>query len=154
MSDRSPTEAAVRLWPDQDAAGFHFFDFLHARGSPRQALFYSGLFWPEFIEREDMVFLEGTIEDESDRQRLLEALHRYGDRTKTEQSFNTVEIPSLFGRRSTETTDEEDEYLANRICTMWTARLRELFPDRKFFVEVLPADESGGEISIRFYQRT
>lgn len=153
MSSRGPMEAASRLWPEQDATGFHYFDFLHARGSPRQALFYSGLFWPQFVEFDGMVFLEGTIEDESDRQRVQEAVHHYkGDRMKTEQSFNTIEIPSLFGGRATETTEEEDELLASQICAMWTARLRELFPHRVFSVEVVPADETG-EIAVRFYQR-
>ena len=153
MSRRGPIEAASRLWPEQDATGFQYFDFLHARGSPRQALFYSGLFWPQFVEFDGMVFLEGTIEDESDRQRVRDAVHRYeGDRVKTEQSFNTMEIPSLFGGRATETTEEEDEFLASQICAMWTARLRELFPSRVFSVEVVPADETG-EIAVRFYQR-
>lgn len=146
-------EAASRLWPEQDATGFHYFDFLHARGSPRHALFYSGLFWPQFVEFNDMVFLEGAIEDESDRQRVREAVHLYeGDRVKTEQSFNTIEIPSLFGGRATETMNEEDEFLASQICAMWTARLRELFPSRVFSVEVVPPDEAG-EIAVRFYQR-
>jgi hypothetical protein len=35
---------------------------------------------------------------------------------------------------------------------MWTARLRELFPNRAFSVEVVPASETG-EIAVRFYQR-
>lgn len=155
MSDRGPMEAATRLWPEQEATGFHYFDFLHARGSPRQALFYSGLFWPRFVELEGMVFLEGTVEDESDRQRVLEALRRNGGhRARTEQSFNSVEIPSLFGGRAGETTEEEDELLAFQICAMWSARLRGLFPDRDFCVEVQPANEGGGEIAVRFYQRT
>jgi hypothetical protein len=145
--------AASRLWPEQDATGFHYFDFLHACGSPLHALFYSGLFWPQFIEFEGMIFLEGTIEDESDRQRVREAFRQYGgDRTKTEQSFNSVEVPSLFGGRAAETTEREDEFLASRICAMWTARLRELFPDRRFVVEMQRADETGGEIAVRFYQ--
>jgi len=154
LSNRGPLEAASRLWPEQDATGFHYFDFLHARGSPRQALFYSGLFWPQFVELEGMVFLEGTIEDESDRQRVRDALRRYGgNRVQTEQSINTVEIPPLFGGRAGETTDGEDAFLASLICATWAARLRELFPDRAFAVEMVPADETG-EIAVRFYQRT
>ncbi|HEY8210551.1 MAG TPA: hypothetical protein VIG99_23875, partial [Myxococcaceae bacterium] len=77
LSSRGPIEAASRLWPEQDATGFDYFDFLHARGSPRQALFYSGLFWPQFVEFDGMVFLEGTIEDEPERQRVQEALRRF-----------------------------------------------------------------------------
>jgi hypothetical protein len=153
MSRKSLIDAVSRLWPDQDASGFNYFDFLHARGSPQQALFYSGLFCPQFMEFDGMVFLEETIEDPSDQQRVREALRRYdGDQVRTEQSFNTVELPSLFGGRAMETTDEEDEILASQICATWRARLGELFPMRAFSVEVVPADGTG-EIAVRFYQR-
>jgi hypothetical protein len=156
LNDRSPIEAAKKLWPDQNATGFDYSDFLHARGSPRHALFYSGLFWPEFVEFEGMVFLEQTIEDEADRQRVLETLQRHGgDQGKTEQAFNTIEVPPLFGRRADETTNSEDESLALRLSAMWSARLREAFPARAFTVEVLPADESTGEdTAVRFYQHS
>lgn len=152
MSERGPIIAATRLWPEQDATGFGYFDFLHACGSPREALFYSELFWPRFEEYNDMIFLDGTIEDETDAQGVQEALIKYeGDRMKTEQAFNTIEIPWLFGGHAGETTDEEDVFLASRICEMWAVRLRELFPDRKFKVEVVPANQTE-EISVRFYQ--
>ncbi len=154
MTSRGAMEAASRLWPEQDATGFHYFDFLHAHGSPRQALFYSGLFWPQFVEFDGMIFLEGALEDESDRERVREALRLYGgDQAKTEQSFNTIEVPSLFGGRAAETTTEEDNQLASLVCAMWTARLQQLFPGRVFSVEVAhPSDDE--EVAVRFYQRS
>ncbi len=42
-----------------------------------------------FVEIEGMVFMEGTIENEEDRQRLVHALEEYdNNRTLTEQAFN------------------------------------------------------------------
>jgi hypothetical protein len=135
----------------QDTSGFNFFDFLHAYGSPLDALFYSRLFWPEFVEIDGMVFLKETIEDDDDKARLNEALKRYeGDKTKTEKSFNIAEIPSLFGKNLAETTDEEDLVLAERLAEMWEHRLRIIYPDRKFAVKILSAEETGGEIGISF----
>ncbi|MBX3185007.1 MAG: hypothetical protein KF915_20460 [Polyangiaceae bacterium] len=119
MSEFGPIIAATRLWPEQDATGFGYFDFLHACSALRQALFYSGLFWPRFEEHYDMIFLEGTIEDESDKQRVQDALIKYeGSRMITEQDFNTIEIPWLFGGYASETTDEEEAFLASQICAL------------------------------------
>ena len=145
---------AKRLWPDVDATGLDYFDFLNACGSPRLALFYSRLFWPEFVDFQDMTFLDGTVDDDSGRTRVLEALATYeGDRAETERSFNNVEIPSLFGRLSGESTDDEDTQLAEQICSMWGARLRQLFPDRAYVVEVQPATDEGDEIAVMFYRK-
>lgn len=136
----------------QDSSGFNFFDFLHAHGSPLDALFYSRLFWPEFVEINGMVFLKETIEDDDDRGRLDEALERYdGDKTKTEQSFNLTEIPSLFGKNLAETSDEEDLVLAERLAEMWQHRLQIIYPNRKFTVQLLSAEETGGEAGVIFY---
>lgn len=48
--------AFQRKYKDHDSIGFNYFDFLHAQGSPFNALFYSQLFWPEFVEVDGMVF--------------------------------------------------------------------------------------------------
>jgi hypothetical protein len=153
MSEEGPITAAARLWPAQDATGFTYFDFLYACGSPLEALFYSELFWPRFVEVDDMVFLESSVEDESDRLRVREALYHYGgDRERTEKSFNTVEVGELFGKRAGEVTPGEEEALARRLCIFWSARLRESFPQRQFCVELLPADETA-EVAVCFYQR-
>jgi len=136
----------------EDTSGFNYFDFLHAKGRPLDALFYSRLFWPEFVEINGMIFLKETIVDDDDKNRLVEALEHYdGNKTKTEQSFNLTEIPSLFGKNLAETTDEEDMVLAERLAEMWQHRLKMIYPDRKFMVQVLSAKETGDEVGIVFY---
>jgi hypothetical protein len=141
--------------PDIDPMGFDIRDILHAFGSPLDALMYSTLFCPEFVEINGMVFLKGTIEDETDQQRLAETFEQCGkDYSATEQSFNLVEVPSdLFGRRAGETTEEEDHWLAERLAEMWCARLHLVYPQRKFVVEVLEPEDTGGEVGIIFYQK-
>ena len=126
--------------------------FLQAQGSPFNALFYSQLFWPEFVEIDGMVFLQDSIEDSEDRKRLNEALVRYkGNKTKAEQAFNLVELPSLFGKNISETTDEEDAFLADRLTEMWRCKLALVFPNREFLVKTVSAKETGGEITIMFH---
>ena len=135
-----------------DTTRFNYFDFLHAHGSPLDALFYSRLFWPEFVEIKEMVFLKETIEDDDDRSRLDRALEHYdGDKTKTEQSFNLTEIPYLFGKNISETNFEEDLMLTERLAEMWRHRLQMIYPERNFIVQILSAEDTGDEISIIFY---
>ena len=136
---------------NKDTSGFNFFDFLHIQGSPLDALFYSRLFWPKFIEINGMVFLKETVEDD-DKGRLYETLQYYnGDKTETEKSYNLIEVPSLFGKNLDETSDDEDFILANRLAEMWYQRLQTVFPDRNFTVKILSAEETGGEVGVIFY---
>lgn len=135
-----------------DTTRFNYFDFLHAHGSPLDALFYSRLFWPEFVEIKEMVFLKETIEDDDDKNHLDKVLEHYdGDKTKTEQSFNLTEIPYLFGKNVAETTAEEDLMLTERLAKMWRYRLQMIYPERKFIVRILSAEDTGDEIGIIFY---
>ena len=142
------------LYIEQDTTNFNVLDYVYAFGSPLQALMYSKLFWPEFIEIEDMVFLKDRMEDEDDRRAVLKVLEQHeGNRSKTEQAFNLFEIPQdMFGKKMGETTEEEDRYLAEILVEMWQCRLQMLFPNRSFKVMLLTAEETGGEIGILFYQ--
>jgi len=142
------------LYTEQDTTNFNVLDYVYAFGSPLQALMYSKLFWPEFIEIEDMVFLKDRMEDEDDRRAVLKVLEQHeGNRSKTEQAFNLFEIPQdMFGKKMGETTEEEDRYLAEILVEMWQCRLQMLFPNRSFKVMLLTAEETGGEIGILFYQ--
>lgn len=136
-----------------DCTGFSYFDFLHAQGSPSDALFYSRLFWPEFVEIEDMIFMEGTIENAEDRVRLKSAYEKYEhDKTATEQDFNFVEVAYLFGRNLSEISEAEYLLLAERLAEMWRCRLHKVFPERKFSVEIVePPDNAGEDIGIVFH---
>ena len=154
MKDEELIKRLRVMCPNRDTTGFNLFDTLHAEGSGLYALLYCRLFWPEFVEIDNMVFLKETFEDEDDLRRLTEAFERYGrDPRKTEQSFNLVEIPSLFGRRMGETIDEEDHWLAERLAEMWSYRLQLLYPHRRFIVEVLEPEQTGGEVAVIFYQQ-
>ncbi len=146
----SKLRAAYR---EHNTKGYNTSDFVHAFGSGREALMYAQLFWPEFVEYNGMVFLKSAVENDDDKRRLEEALKRYGrDLVKTEQSFNLVEVPYLFGRRMGETDEEEYGWLAEILCEIWRCRLRTLFPGRSFKVEVLELGQGDREPALIFYQ--
>ncbi len=54
-----------------------------------------------------------------------------------------------------ETTDEQIDWVEERLSEMWAARLSALYPDRRFKVEVvdLNPDEPEGDTGITFYGR-
>ena len=45
----------TRLHADQNTKNFNAYDFISAFGSPLEAVMYSKLFWPDFIEIKGMV---------------------------------------------------------------------------------------------------
>lgn len=138
-----------------DTANFGVSDFLAAFGSPVDAVMYLRLFWPEFIRFKGMVFRQEALEDEDDRRRVREALRRYaGDKTRTERSFNLVEVPcGLFSRGAAESSDEVDRFLVEKLVELWKCRLAVKFPEQEFVVEAVPPEENAGERGVTFYTR-
>src|SRR5262249_48637827 len=98
------------LYAEEDTTNFNVLDYVYALVLTLQVLMYSKLFWTEFIEMEDMVFLKDRMENGDDRSAVLKALEQHeGNRRKTEQAFNLFEIPpDIFGKKMGETTEEED----------------------------------------------
>lgn len=148
-------DALQSKYAGHDTANFGISDFLAAFGSPVDAVMYLRLFWPEFIRFEGMVFRQETVEDEDDRRRVREALIRYaGDKTRTEQSFNLIEVPcGVFSRGAAESGDELDRFLAEKLVELWKCRLALAFPEQEFIVEAVPPEENAGERGVTFYTR-
>jgi hypothetical protein len=136
-----------------DTTNFDVFDYLHAFGSPLEAMLYARLFWPDFSELDGMVFLAETIADEADRRRVRAAVKQGdGDLEAVEQSFNLVEVGALFGARAGETTVEQDRRLAATLQRTWSCRLQESFPGRDFEVQVVDADGDGVSPAVLFHE--
>ena len=157
--DANKSDFIARLrqrYSTSETRNFSVLDFVAAFGSPFDALLYAHLFWPEFVEVDGMVLRKEMVEDAEDIAKVKDALQRFeGDKSKTEESFNLVEIPSgIFSQRIDNTSDEEDGCLASILADMWKARLQQLFPDRGFQVTILTPDESGGEVAVTFRQNT
>jgi hypothetical protein len=138
--------ALQRKYPLPSASPFSALDFIHAVGSPLDALMYSRLLWPSFIEVEGMVFLSDAVEDVEDLARVKRVLAHYkGDKKSTQLDMNRYEIAEMFGRRTGDTTAQEDECLARIMATTWTAKLQTEFP-RRIQVKVEISDGAGAAI--------
>jgi hypothetical protein len=140
---------------DIETNDFNVEDMIFAFGSPLDAFLYLRLFWPEFVEINNMIFLKGMIESEKDNHRLATVFEQNeGNIQQTEQEFNLIEVPSdLFGQPDEEITEDEYHWLAKRLAEIWTYRLQSLFPQRQFVVKVLNSQETGGDVGILFHQK-
>lgn len=150
--ERDPLLEALReRFPIPSPTPFNATDFIHAVGSPLEALMYCRLFWPAFVEIDQMAFLQDEIEDAEDVERVRHALATFnGDKRMTQCSFNTIEVADLFGRRAGESTEEQYALLAETLAEMWRARLYSSFPDRKTHVAVEPPKGPAG-VAVAFY---
>lgn len=120
--------------------------FLLATVTVGEAAAISTLFWPEFVEYRDGVFLKFLFE-----QRGVDIWvdELKGDMSAVESVVNHVHLWDVFAPKS------EVEYavlaeLAPRLAAMWRAALNSSFPAREFVVSVTDASEDyGPTLSIR-----
>ena len=158
MNEKRETPTIVDLLTHRYAEGGARFqnwdavEFLHAFGSAHAALLYAALFAPEFVEIEGAVFLkdfgaslQGGAEATAEMVRRARAgspeqFKRFVD------SRNWVELPYVCGNPSD--TEEEYERLASLVVDAWRARLKDLYPERRFIVRVLRPEETGSVIGV------
>ncbi|WP_213457138.1 hypothetical protein [Rhizomonospora bruguierae] len=120
--------------------------FLQSTATVGEAAAMSTLFWPEFTEYRNGVFLRFLFERHGVDVWFDELK---GDKSAVEGVVNHVHLWDVFPPKS------EAEYtvlaeLAPRIAAMWCAALKSAFPAREFVVSVADASEDyGPTISIR-----
>ncbi len=124
------------------------WDSLYASGSVDEALRYSSLLWPDFVEAEGMIFLLEEQLAQPELSDISGTLKRFSSKTEMEKAFNVVAVPFLFASAS-EADEESLAALAAMLCQSWTAKLQRDYPGRRFVVEVLRGDAD--DPSIRFY---
>lgn len=89
------------------------------------------------------------------RDRFLSAIQQATSTERKEEiesSFNFLEIGDIFQASGCDTSDAEDEYLAELIAEAWRNLLARRYPDREFVVEVVPAEVTGGTVGVHFFE--
>ncbi|MFI8102199.1 hypothetical protein [Streptomyces sp. NPDC086023] len=121
----------------EEAGGYHLQGFMSANVAVAEAVALADLYWPEFVEYRDCVFLGFRFD-----QRGVDEWHDRlpGDPRAVEAVVNHVHLWDYFVLAS------DPEYaalpgLAERIAAMWRAAARAAFPDRRF--DVVVSDGSG-----------
>jgi hypothetical protein len=154
MNNSSLIEHLKEFYSEQDNRNFNVLDFVGAYGSPLLALAYAKLFWADFVEFKEMIFLSDNLSDDG-KEKIEELLNNDYKNQVIEKSFNLIEVPSdIFGKNAGDTYDEEDYQLAKILKQIWTCKLEIDFPTKEFQIEILSPEETGGEVGIIFFQRT
>ena len=154
MDDERILQAIAAHLGEPSTFDHDLLTFLHKHGSPLEIWMYMSVLWPKTCEVDGMVFFTelGTVDvtPEEIHRLLVRCDH---DRSEVEKRVNYVEVAYLFGSRRGEASDEMDTALAERLVTIWAARLDAEYPDRAFVVETLLPEETGDEVAIVVYQR-
>lgn len=128
-------------------------DWLHAVGKSSEAIFYSILFMPELVLVGGSVLLAWGLPDEASKKRFLDALGSGSKSRETlESSFNFIEVGYLFDAPGRDTSDQEDELLAELIRDSWRGWLNTSYPDKRFKVEILSEDVTGSTVGVHFFE--
>ena len=136
-------------YDDAVPADFTALDFVGALGSIGTALLYSRLFCPEFIEVDGMVFLKDFVEDLGGPEGIRGLRDDSGGGQHIEKSINNFDVNLNFPNHPEHNADGDDLVLANRLATMWSLRLQQLYPKRSFHVEVI---DDNGSPCVSFFQ--
>lgn len=124
-------------------------DMVFAAGNASDALLYSLLFVPELSLVDDSVLLTNGSSEVGER---FLAAKRSGRMPldRLEASFNMREIPFLFSNGRFE--DDDEILLAGKIAEAWRRALISFCPDRRFAVNIVPAEENAGNVTVEFYE--
>lgn len=129
-------------------------DLIHANGNAIGALLYAGLFIPDTVTILDSVLISWNISASENKRRFLSLASEPGcDLEKLERSFNYVEIGYLFDATGRNSTDYQDQMLAEALALSWRAVLRDRYPDREFAVELLQANATRDVVSLCFHEK-
>jgi len=132
-----------------DPAGFTALDFVGALGSVGNALLYSRLFWPEFVEIDGMVFLKDFADDVGGPDGIRKMRDDLGDGESIEKTVNNFDVNLNFPNHPEENAEGDDLLLATQLAEMWSSRLQRLYAHRRFRVEVY---EDNGSPCVSFFE--
>lgn len=113
------------------------WDLLGAKGGAELTVAFSSLFWPEFVEVEDCVFLRERYSP-SQFQDWWKELG--GDRSRIEGVVNHVHLWDLFDLDEEGLPDEAIRDLALVLASTWRCALQHRFPRKIFEVRAILDD--------------
>lgn len=127
-----PSNYTVLYWliQDEKIEPDIFFNFLE-------------IFWPQFIKKDNYVFLKDKYSEE-------EFLRLVKENSDPEYWINLFTIDDFFSEL--ENGEEKAKSLANSLVEIWQAKLKKEFPDKSFVVEYV-YDKEYGDCGLTFHQK-
>jgi hypothetical protein len=128
--------------------------FIYQNSSISIAIAHSTVFWPEFIEWNQGVFMRSSFSEESAQQWLNDL----NSIISVERLMNHIHITSLFAPYQGDPSEPQIVYLGRTLREIWKTKLSRDFPTKRFIVsfnEDLPSScGSDEEYDLYDYQVT
>ena len=123
------------------------FSYVSEICSPEDVMLFCRLLFPDFVVRDDAVFLESRY-DAAIFDVWLEQLN--GDVNAVERVMNQIHLYDVFSGTASDVGDVIFEQLADIFAVSWRLVLRDKFPEKKFSVEVSNTEQDYGPTIIFF----
>lgn len=150
LSDFQIADLILETQQWNEGRGVDWKTWLYCVGSFDHAIGYGKLFWPEFIEFDDCVFLAEGFSKECYYTSMRQG---GGNKQAVEEVMNHRHILDLFWVPERQPTREQIVYLGRLLKEMWTAKLHRDFPARRIVLSF--SEEPCGDLVdyiITFFQ--
>ena len=120
-------------WQASIRADFDIEDWITVAGDAKLAIGYSFIFWPQFREHENCVFLKSHFSvDNFNEWKGSEFIKHYA---QIESVINHIHVLDLFPyEKQNDISYEQVKYIGNILTDIYRVKLKAEFPERKFTV--------------------
>ena len=146
-----PESMKAELLAWNNGKGISLEDWIACEGNFRLAVGYSSIFWPNFVEFEDYIFMEGFSEEslrefESEQRTTLESI---------EEVMNHLHIEDIQHDECKDSTKDKLIVLGNTLKEIYQVKLNLQFPHKPCTVEFYQPEDSEElwEYRISFWQK-
>lgn len=113
---------------------------------------FLNLFWPEFIEKDDYVFIKDIYSEE----KYVELIDENTEPKLVEYWMNIFEVDSFFTESEDFSSNSEFfefcKYIGDKLNETWSAKLKTEYPQKIFNVECI-TDAAKNEVFVVFHQK-
>lgn len=144
----------LKEWRELNGNDFSIDNWTSIEGNIKLSIGYLSLFWTDFIEYNDCVFFKKRFSVEN-------FLHWSNAKSvknfaQIESVINHIHIIDLFSDESKrkEVSVDQIKYLGNKMCEIYSVKLKSDFPDRQFIVRFNGDEklENLSDYQLTFYQ--
>jgi hypothetical protein len=141
-------------WRKFNGNDFSIEDWIVSEGNIKFLIAYSLILWPKFTEYDDCVILKNRFDIQNfENWKNTEYVKSYA---QIESVLNHIHILDLFGtdEKRDEINYEQIVFLGNKLCEIYSAKLKVDFPERIFTFDFNGNEklEATDEYEITFYQ--
>lgn len=154
MEEQEKLVSELTEWRKYNGSDFSIEDWIISEGNIKFMIAYSLLLWPDFVEYDGCVILKNRFNSENfENWKNTKYVKSYA---QIESVLNHIHILDLFGteKKRDEINYEQIMFLGNKLCEIYSAKLKLDFPKRKFIFEFNGNEklEAFDEYEITFYQ--